>query len=129
MVATKNKEEFELLQKMIGVRKTVIEQYGDRGRSNPYLRPQITKSGVEDLATLDVKEFTRGIIKNRPDDKDYGEQIEGINVRDIGAKLIPKYYQNAIEDPTELTQNILYAQAMDLKQSVGYKHKKLAEKD
>jgi hypothetical protein len=129
MVATKNKEEFELLQKMIGVRKTVIEQYGDKGRSNPYLRPQITKSGVENISTLDAKEFIRGVIKNRPDDKDYGEQIEGVNVRDIGAKLVPKYYQNAIEDPTELTQNVLYAQAMDLKQSVGYKHKKIAEKD
>ena len=127
--ATKNKEEFEFLKMMVGVNKSVSEMYGEERSLNPFQRPQLSKTVIEDLQKLDVKDFFREIVKNRVDDKDYGEQIEGQNLTDLGVKVLPKYFQTKLEAPDSATENTIHAAMLNLKQAILYKERQKAESD
>lgn len=129
MTPTKNVEEYEFLKMMIGVNKQVIENYGDQTTANPFLRPQLSKTILEDLQKLDVKDFFREIVKNRADDKDYGEQIEGQNLTELGVRILPKYFQTKLEQPNAATENTIHAAMLNLKQSILYKERQKAESD
>jgi hypothetical protein len=127
--ATKNKEEFEFLRLMVGINKSVSEMYGESQALNPFQRPQLSKTVLEDLQRLDVKDFFREIVKNRIDDKDYGEQIEGQNLTDLGVKVLPKYFQTKLEQPNSATEHTIHAAMLNLKQAILYKERQKAEGD
>jgi hypothetical protein len=130
LVATKNKEEFRLLQLMVELKKGAIEDYNDTGKVNPYLRPQISKKTAEVVLTGSLKSSWKDLVHNRPDDKEYGEQIEGANAVDLGISIVPKYYQTKLTTGTkDLTENTLTAALMDMQQAILYKHRLEATSD
>lgn len=130
LVATKNQEEFRLLQLMVELRKGTIEDYNDTGKVNPYLRPQISKKTAEVALTGSLRSSWKDLVHNRPDDKEYGEQIEGTNAVDLGISVVPKYYQTKLTTGTkDLTENTLTAALMDMQQGILYRHRTEATSD
>ena len=132
LTPTKNKEEYEYLKTTVNINKEIVENYGDTGRINPYMRVQMKKSDMERALTIhkakkgDIKDWLGDIVKSQIDEKEYGEQINntGINI-----KKVPKYYQQRVENPNFLTQNTLQASLVSLKASIRYKERLLAEQD
>lgn len=128
LTATKNVEEFEMLRESVNLNKETIKNYGNSRDVSPFQRPQISKSVLEDLVTFDYKDTIRNIIRTRVDDKDFGEIIDGIASSDLGVRVVPKYFQNKLEDLNNLTENTTEAILLNFKQSVLYKNRTQAEK-
>ena len=129
LVPTKNVEEFELLKETTNLNKESIKNYDNNRDVSPFQRPQISKSLIEDIVTLDWKDSIRNVIRTRVDDKDYGEIIGNISASDLGVKVVPKYFQTKLEDVNNVTENTVEAMLLNFKQSVVYKNRIAAEKD
>jgi len=129
LVPTKNIEEFELLKETTKLNKETIKNYDNSRDVSPFQRPQVSKSLVEDIVTLDWKDSIRNVIRTRIDDKDYGEVIGNIAASDLGVKVVPKYFQSKLEDVNNVTENTVEAILLNFKQSVTYKNRIAAEKD
>ena len=128
LTATRNTEEFEMLRESVNLNKDTIKNYGNSRDVSAFQRPQISKSLLEDVITFDYKDTIRNIIKTRVDDKDYGEVLGGIASSDLGVRVVPKYFQNKLEDLNNLTENTVEAILLNYKQSVLYKNRTQAEK-
>jgi len=133
LTPTKNIEEYDFLVKMTKLREQSLSNYGDPLKGNKYLRPQISKEIVEKILTVhrggigtNIKDFFTDLAQSKVDEKEYGEQLEesGINI-----KVIPKYYQALLEDPSLITENTLEAVLVDLKASIRYKERVNSERD
>lgn len=132
LTPTKNKGEFELLVKMTNLRQMSIDNNGDTGVGNRFLRPQISKSKMEKIYSIhkgtgaNIKDFFSDLVQTKKDEKEYGEELleTGVNI-----KLIPKYYQDLLEDPSIVTENTLEAIMVDYKASIRYKERVNAERD
>lgn len=140
LTATKNLEEFDLLKRMIGLRKESLKNYGDQDVVNKYQLVQMSSKFFEKYARVknivnkgSIKDSIKDIFYNRKDEKVYGEQVDDENLMEIGSevgvKIIPKYYQSKLEDAGALTENIIEAGLMDLKQSLIYSERKAVERD
>lgn len=130
LTANANTDEFELLKEMINIRSQVADSYGDKGKLNPYLRPQISKNTAEVVLTGSLKSSWKDLIHNRIDDKEQGEVIGQDNAIDLGISIIPKYYQTKLRTGiNDLTESTLTASLMDLQQSILYKNRVKATKD
>jgi hypothetical protein len=129
MEPTQNTEEYELLKNLVGLRKTAISKYKDEGLSNPYLRPQVRKNRLEHLIKLNGVQEVKEFFLNREDDKDYGEQVEGEDIDNLGVKIIPKYFQRPVDDVNDLTDNVLTAAFADIKQAILHDKRTEAERD
>jgi hypothetical protein len=134
--ATQNVEEYELLKKAIGWREQVLEHYGDTEQVNKFQRPQLTSSNFEKAARFknvlnkgEIKDFFKDIVANRIDEKMLGEQLDGANLMASDVKIIPKYFQQRVEDPSSLTENVLSAGLLDLQQAIKYTERKRIERD
>jgi len=133
LTATKNIEEYEFLVKMTNLRQMSIDNYGNQAVGNKYQRPQISKNTMEKALTVhrgnlgaSVKDFFTDIAQSKIDEKEYGEQVEGTG---INIKVIPKYYQELLEDPSLVTESTLEAIMVDLKSSIRYTERLKAERD
>lgn len=131
LTPTKNVEEYEFLVKMTNLRQISVDNYG--GKGNKYQRPQISKNGMEKALTIhrgnlgaSVKDFFTDIAQSKIDEKEYGEEIMGTGVN---IKLIPKYYQQLLDDPSLVTENTLEAVMVDLKASIRYTERVKSERD
>jgi hypothetical protein len=129
MTANKNKEAFALLQDVIAVKKTVLAKQGDSQKISPYLRPQVTKNMTEGVFTGGLKSIATNLVRYRVEELEYGDQLESGNVKDLGVRRIPKYYQKKVEDESTLTENILSAALLDLQQAVLYEQRVKAQRD
>ena len=130
---TKNIEEFDFLVMMTNIRQQSIDNYGDTGRGNKYLRPQLSKSVMEKIYSVhraslgaNIKDFFSDLAKSKIDEKEYGEQID-----ETGAtiKLIPKYFQAKLESVDLVTENTLEAVMVDLKGSIRYQERVSVERE
>lgn len=128
MKPTLNLEEFEMLRESVNLNKETIKNYGNSRDVSVFQRPQISKSLVEDVVTVDYKDTIRNIVRTRIDDKDFGEVIGGIASSDLGVRVVPKYFQSKLEDVNNLTENTVEAILLNFKQSVLYKNRNQAEK-
>ncbi len=133
---TKNIEEYELLKKVIGWREQTLTNYGDTEQINKFQRPQITSSTFEKVSkprnwtsVAEVKDFFKDIVENRIDEKMLGEQLDGTNLAASDVKIIPKYFQQRVEDAGSLTENVLSAGLLDLQQSIKYTERRKVERD
>jgi len=139
MSPSQNQEEYRLLTLLVEAKKQVIENHGDTGNQSEFLAVQMTASKFEKFARAsnwkDVSKFkdsVKDLFQNRKDEKAYGELIDNQDLNKIGstidAKIIPKYFQSKVEDPSMLTDNTVAAALIDLKQSVLYTERGKAER-
>lgn len=132
LTPTKNIESYELLKIAVQMNKDIIEEYGNTGKVNPYLRQQIKKDVIERAFSIhktkgkDLKDAFLDFATSQKDEKEYGEEIEGSS---INVKVVPKYYQEKVEDPAFLTENVIFAGAMGLKAAIKHTERLKAEKD
>lgn len=132
MKPTRNVEEYELLTLMTEMRQQSFENYGDQDVMNKYLRVQLSRTKVEKLMNIykgsgaNLSDMFTDIARSKIDEKEYGEEIEGT---DINIKTIPKYFQQKLKDPSLISENTLYASMMDLKESIRFSERMLAERD
>lgn len=129
LTATKNADEFEMLRESVNLNKESIKNYSNNRDVSPFQRPQVSKSLIEDVVTLDWKDSVRNVVRTRVDDKDYGEVVGNVAASDLGVKVVPKYFQSKLEDVNNVTENTLEAILLNYKQSVLYKNRIAAEKD
>lgn len=136
--ATKNKDEFDFLKYMVQMRKLSAENNDSENQVNPYLRVQMSNTKTEKLTKLktgqawgSIKDFFKDLTSNRVDDKDYGESVQGLSKdgESVDIKIIPKYFQTKLSDPSEITDNTLQAAVMDVKQSFIRKNRVRYERD
>lgn len=135
LTATRNIDEFTLLQEVTDMNRVIIENYGDTGVVDPSLRQQMRKDDLEKKMSylkkgsiVNLKDSLWDIVANRRDEMQYGEVIESKNLKDAEGKpivgtvqVVPKYYQRMIEDPTTLSEGVIGASVIALKQSEIYK--------
>lgn len=135
LTATRNMDEFTLLQQVTDMNKTIIENYGDTGIVDPSLRQQMRKEDLEKKVSyvkkgsfVNLKDSLWDIVANRRDEMQYGEVIESKNLKDENGKavvgtiqVVPKYYQQMIEDPGTLSEGSIGTSVIALKQSEIYK--------
>lgn len=140
LTATKNVEEFELLKKLIDLNEQSLENYTDSESVNKYQLVQMSSPGFEKVMgarpgniKANVKDFLKDISHNRPDDQDYGAQLEGLDLMqegsDVSIRAVPKYYQTRLATAEEVTENLIGAGLMNLQQSFLYKERKNIERD
>lgn len=144
LIPTKNKEEFEFLSTMIKMREEELLNYKEDSRVNKWQLPQVSKSifekafSAENLSSgtalkATAKDMVRDIIQNRPDELDYGTQMEGADLiqagSDMNVKILPKYYLEKLESPEAVTENVFASTIMGYRQSLLYKEKEFAERD
>lgn len=139
--ATKNQEEFELLQILTRLREESLAEYGDSEKVSKYLRPQVSRSKMELIVeattstrTLGaIKESIRDITQERVDEKLYGEESESGDLVGSGKsapiKAIPKYFQTKLENPEVLTDNLIQAAFLDFKEAKMYTQRSESEAD
>jgi len=135
LTATRNVDEFTLLQEVIGMNKLILENYGDTGIVSPYMRQQMRKEDLEKKVSyfkkgglVNLKESLGDIVSNRRDEMQYGEVVELKNLKDEEGKVIvgsvqvvPKYYQYMVDDAETLTEGNIGASVIAYKQSEIYK--------
>jgi hypothetical protein len=130
---TKNQDEYAFLVMMTDIRQQSINNYGDTGKINKYLRPQVSKSTMEKVLSIhkggvgvNIKDFFSDLAQSKIDEKEYGEQID-----DLGAtiKLIPKYFQTKLQSPDLVTENTIEAIMVDLKGSIRYQERISVERE
>ncbi|MEX0598029.1 MAG: hypothetical protein WD512_16190, partial [Candidatus Paceibacterota bacterium] len=135
---TRNKEEYEYLKHMITLRKLSNQNNDSENTVNPYLRVQMSNTNLEKIMKLgsaqalgSTKEALKDLTSVRVDDKDFGQSVEGLSAEGnaMEIKIIPKYFQTKLPDPSELTDNTLQAAVMDLKQSIIRKNRVKYERD
>lgn len=138
LVATKNKEEFEFLQRYMRIREQSLERLQDKDRVNKWQRVQISKSTFEKLVTSGsiknpkqmVLDEVRDLTFDRVDEKIFGEEVAGQNaVQDDSIKAIPKYFQARLEDSSMISEGSLSSVLLDARESIVYQERKRTEKD
>lgn len=124
MTPRQNKDAYELLKQVTEINAEVNELYGTPDRS-VYERPQISTSTFEKVFNPQgvkeaAKDFFTDIIKSKIDEKEYGEELG-----DTGEviKNIPRYFQSRLESPELITQNVMEAQMLYLKEAIRYQER------
>jgi hypothetical protein len=135
---TKNQEEYETLTILIKLKEDTLALYGDTDKTNKYLRVQRSAKAFEKLlsvggAKAKAQDFWSDFTSNRVDEKEYGEQLAGIDLSQKGSgvdvRVIPKYYQEKLENPEMLSVNEVENALQDYRQAVQYQERSAIEKD
>jgi len=130
---TQNQEEFKLLVMMTDLRETSSDLLNDKDSINKFLRPQQSKDGIEQALSMigsstkkNIKEVFNDMTKDRIDDQIYGDRMDE---SDIDIKMIPKYFQQKLDDPALLTDNVIQAALLDYKEAIRYDERTKVERD
>lgn len=124
-VATTNVEEWNMIQEFKSTMRTILDNYGENNR-NVYKLPMVGKTSVEKTLNLNarnIKESVKDFIYNREDDMQYGARIDGVDVREMGARIIPKYYLTDLESNEDISDDLVYSYVMMMRESNLYKRR------
>lgn len=124
-VATTNVEEWNMIQEFKSTMRTILDNYGENNR-NVYKLPMVGKTSVEKTLNLNarnIKESVKDFIYNREDDMQYGARIDGVDVREMGARIIPKYYLTDLENNEDISDDLVYSYVMMMRESNLYKRR------
>ena len=125
-----SQKEREMLDMLRGLKREGLADMSETGRANTYELPQISAGVFQKLENIgtDPKEgllnYFKDLKANRVDEKYRGEQFEGENINDLtGARIIPKFYLDKLEDPSDLSHELLYSYGMFTAHAIEYKQK------
>jgi hypothetical protein len=138
--ATKNVEEFEFLKTIIEFRKKDLAETGDSQSVSAWLRPQQHRNSFEAIAAIidpnkkaNLGERLKDFFQVRPDEQDFGQIVNAKELEETGMSVeiraIPKYYRTRLENPEDLTENIIESVFHSYKQSLLYSERAAAEAD
>ena len=138
--ATRNQEQFEFLKEIIELREKELDLYGDAQTVNKWMRPQQHRNNFESLAAIidpskkaNLKERLKDAFQVRQDEKDYGEVADAKALEESGMSVevrsVPKYYQTKLQDPSDLTDNVIESVFHSYKQALLYEERIAAEAD
>jgi hypothetical protein len=141
LTPTKNKEEYELLVIMLKLKEMSNEKLNTSETTNKYLLVQKSKDSFEKVFSMSsarspgatIADVFKDIVQNRPDELEYGAQVEGVDVSAVGSginhRVIPKFYQEKLESPEVITENIIEAGFLNYYQALTYEQRKSTERD
>lgn len=136
LTPTQNREAYELLKILTGLNKQAIDDYGDSTSASKFKMIPVSKDGIDKiLGFLNPnarKEAITDFYQNKKDEKAFGEMLdenEGLGA-DISVRVVPRYFRADLEEgPDALSENIIHASLINLKQSILYKNRLAAESD
>ena len=117
IIPTTNVDKYKLYKEILNFQKESLKSYGEEGRHNAFLAPQVSKQLFEEIDAFAkknnkgqvVKEWWRDIAKFRADELATGAEIDGKSLfKGAGVKVIPKYYLNLLEDEAAVSQDLFY---------------------
>lgn len=134
-VATKNVEEWNMINRLVNLKRKALgrEGYneGERSGYNLYEIPQVSKSSIERVFNLgkDPKAMTinsiRDLLGVRVDDPIYGQtsdlSVDGIDMEQF--RVIPKYYLRELEEPSDVSHDLIRSYTLFMLQSNLYNEK------
>lgn len=118
---------FKALYKMSEFTK---QKYNDN--TNVFQLPQITSSvfekafrsaGKKGRLKASVKDLFSDIIQDRVDEKEYGEYVDGRDLRSMGIRTPPRYFRDKVDDNESLTENYVSAFALMAMEASKYNQK------
>lgn len=127
---TVNEKKYEHYKLMMDYHKESLKSYGEYGRHNAYLAPQVSKQNFETINDLvkkknkgaAVKEWWRDMSQFRADELATGAEVDGKSLfKGSGIKVIPKYFLNRLEDEDAISQDLFYTMTAFAQQSELYK--------
>lgn len=127
---TTNVEKYKLYKAVIDFQRDSLKSYGEDGRHNLFLAPQVSKTNMEEMEQFVknknkgqvVKEWWRDITKFRADELATGAEVDGKSLfKGSGIKVIPKYYLNLLEDEDSVSQDLFYTLMATSQQSELYR--------
>jgi hypothetical protein len=128
LVATKNKEQYELLKRLVGLKEQSLELYGETEATDKFKMVQLSATSLEkiyDVKNLksNLKDSMEDLVQNRSDELIYGDTI------DSNLRVIPRYYKKDLETPDMLSESIISAELINYRQAILYTERKKAEAD
>lgn len=130
IIPTINEKKYQYYKLLMDYQKESLKSYGELGRHNAYLAPQVSKQNFETISDLvnrknkgtAVKEWWRDISQFRADDLATGAEVDGKSLfKGSGIKVIPKYFLNRLEDDNSVSQDLFYTLTAFAQQSELYK--------
>jgi len=126
--ATRNVELFEMQKSFKEMYKKGLEGYNEKGLNLNKL-PQMSKTTSErtigssfSQVGTNVKEWFNDAVKNRVDDLQYGEKIDGEDL-DEAERIIPKYYLRDLETKADISEDLINTYTSFLYSANLYKEK------
>lgn len=127
--ATKNIDEWKMIQNLKEISKKAFETYGERNR-NIYSIPQMSKSGLEKIHQFGsepgkvIKNYIADIALDRIDDSLYGRTDNDENVDVIDRpRAIPKYFLNELEEQSDVSHDLTYSYSMLMRQAALFEER------
>jgi len=131
--ANKNQKAFELLKLLVTANKEKLEREGLTGIVSPYQRPQIKNTLLEKVTSTStvknlsskLKDGFQDLITFQEDEMAYGEEVSKFDTDGEGHTIrrIPRYFTRRLDDPNTLTDNVIGATLISLKQSYIYEER------
>lgn len=130
LTPTKNQKAYNLLLALTDMREEANGAYGQIDRADKFKRVQITSQDLENTEKFfrgvsGVKETVKDLFQQRADEQLTGEMVDG----ETAVKVIPKFFQRDVEDPNALSESLVHAELLNLKQALLYKERSIAEAD
>lgn len=134
-LATKNVEEWNMIKRLVDLKRKALgaDGYneGERSGYNLYEIPQVSKSSIERIFQLGKEpkamamNSIRDLVGVRVDDPIYGQtsdlKVDGVDMEQFRA--IPKYYLRELEEPSDLSHDLVRSYTLFMLQSNLYNEK------
>lgn len=127
--ATKNLEEWKAREALLGLQDWTLENYDATDSHDRYLLPQQHKTGFRRLAGFvgakDLQQSVLDIVNFREDETETGQDEQGNIITNSTQILsIPKYGLRKLNEPADVTDELLYSYAWMASQSSLYRSRK-----
>lgn len=134
-VATRNVEEWNMIQKLVELKRKALGKNGynegERSGYNLYEIPQVSKSGIERIFNMgkDFKAMSMNAIRDllgvRVDDPIYGQKsdlsVDGVDMEQF--RVIPKYYLRELEEQSDVSHDLVRSYTLFMLQANLYNEK------
>lgn len=125
-----NTEMWDYFKSLYKMSEFTKQKYNDN--TNVFQLPQITSSvfekafrsaGKKGRLKASVKDLFSDIIQDRVDEKEYGEYVDGRDLRSMGIRTPPRYFRDKVDDNESLTENYVSAYALMAMEASKYNQK------
>lgn len=127
--ATKNKDMWEVYKAVLELQKTTLDNMGMSEKQNLYKLPQVGKRGLrqwqdtlKESSGRPWAEILKEMTTWRTDELEFGvDNNQNTASKKMRANIIPMYYVRDLQDPKDVTDELLYSYALMNQQSALYK--------
>lgn len=129
-ISATNAELWDYFKSLYKMAEFAKQKYNDN--TSVFLLPQITSSvfekafkstGKKGRIKASIKDLFSDIISDRVDEKEYGEYVDGQDLRSMGIRTPPRYFRDRVDDNDALTENYVSAYALMASEASKYNQK------